>query len=502
MSGSAWEDPNAGKAATEKILSVPEFTKKLTSAASASDLESVLNNFGVPTSGLQKDDVTTLKKVLQSIVDAPMNNITNKVVRRRMTRMIFAISSAEEKQVIKSIVKVVKPQPPPKNKSLRIAASAPPKAPPKKSAQVCADEVASITADTFESVLAGLVPENIQFSNRSVLVDGLKVLLENNEIVTNAKNRRRVSRLIQTLESSTGADEPTEEVVSTPSVKRKSVTACIDELKQANADNVDSILQGITAENIETSGRGELVSALEILQDNKELVTNAKIRRRVTRLIQTFSAPSTESKSAAVSVAIAPAKSVTMGADSSSDAVVESLSLKDCIGAVRRAPNADELDKVLTRIPWSTEAPEGSSTQTLFLDLKKILNDVSMKESIVSNAKVRRRVKRIIEMIDSKLNSSAPKVAVDNKKRKAGEIDGHNDDVATKKISKPVSDAAEAAPDGASDGGDEKQIPRVVFIGQLAFDATAEDVEKFLRENGINHEMTVRMLTDAKTKKY
>mmetsp|Transcript_2301 Transcript_2301/g.3205 ORF Transcript_2301/g.3205 Transcript_2301/m.3205 type:complete len:384 (-) Transcript_2301:260-1411(-) len=47
-----------------------------------------------------------------------------------------------------------------------------------------------------------------------------------------------------------------------------------------------------------------------------------------------------------------------------------------------------------------------------------------------------------------------------------------------------------------------KQIPNIVFVGQLSYSTTAQQLEDHFKTNGIHGPIKVRMLTDKKTKKF
>ena len=52
---------------------------------------------------------------------------------------------------------------------------------------------------------------------------------------------------------------------------------------------------------------------------------------------------------------------------------------------------------------------------------------------------------------------------------------------------------------GVGEAAFSSNIPYVVFIGQLSFDTTVEQIEAHLRRNGIEGDMRVRILTDKET---
>jgi CRISPR/Cas system-associated endoribonuclease Cas2 len=507
------------------ILSASEFERQLKAARSASALETILNAFTLPVSELTREEANSLKSVLTAITRDEKSNITNKGVRRRMTRMAFAISNEEEKLAIKSVVKTPKPQQSAAGTISNRAAKkmqglvghiASPHAttssalvgPPRRPAQECANDVSTITsADTLESVLQGITPETVESRNRGVLIDALKLLLENKEVTANAKARRRVSRLIQTFESAP-CDEAQEAVSK---VDLKSCAAAVEELNGASsADALETVLQGLAPESLETHNRGMLIDALNKLQDNKDLVSNAKMRRRLSRLVQTLESAATATPTATepphverqAEQQLQPSKKARTS---------EPVCLTEIIHKIAASSTPEELDTNLTAIPWDSLSSFSASAQTNEItSLKELLTGTILSnEALVNNAKIRRRVKRTIEMIDSKDSADANDNA-DGAVGGEGGADNNDDSHAQKKrklsvtATQPIKAGTQSKKPAGAAGDDnveeEKHVPHVLFIGQLAFNTTASDIEKFLRENGAQHPFTVRMLTDAKTK--
>lgn len=116
--------------------------------------------------------------------------------------------------------------------------------------------------------------------------------------------------------------------------------------------------------------------------------------------------------------------------------------------------------------------------------LKRAIEQVIGKEEIEKsmNAKVRRRVTRVIGFL-------APNPEAQNEKKEE-----ENADNAKKAAASAAKDKAAAAAAAAAELA--RHVPYVVFVGQLNFNTTADDLKAFFQSQNVNGSIKVRLLTN------
>lgn len=150
------------------------------------------------------------------------------------------------------------------------------------------------------------------------------------------------------------------------------------------------------------------------------------------------------------------------------EVVLES-DLKSVIADVNSSKSAVDLETALA--PIKADSGNCHSRRSL----KRAIEHMLKKEEIESgmNAKVRRRMNRVLGWLAP--GAAPPKP---------------NDE--PKKTGKQKDKKAEAQKPPVV-------VPYIVFVGQLAFDTTAEEVEQFLRSRGVLGKIKVRLLTDPQS---
>jgi RNA recognition motif-containing protein len=124
---------------------------------------------------------------------------------------------------------------------------------------------------------------------------------------------------------------------------------------------------------------------------------------------------------------------------------------------------------------------DAKSRRTLKRQLDKIVSD---KDHLL-NSKVRRKIKRTLDILHPKEGTGAKEEQIELK-------EGEENDSDTKKKNKRKLEEKVA----------QKKPPTfTVFIGQLHYTTKAEDVKKFLKGQGVEGEINVRLLTEKDTGK-
>ena len=265
----------------------------------------------------------------------------------------------------------------------------------------------------------------------------------------------------------------------------KSFDAALAELTTASsAADVEAALENVTSFSTgEPGSKTELMNKIEAIQANDQFGINAKLRRKMKRLHETLAAMIEEAKpvsaktaSSSSSSSSAPKKAAT-AAPKEDDAgefnnLVLDKDLGSTISGVRNAVNANELEEALNGVRPGVGSCNSRRT------LKRAIEQVLTKSEIESsmNAKVRRRVTRAIKAL-------APGAAEAVEQAKKAEEEAT-------KLQKQAKDASK--PNKAI-------VPYIVFVGQLDYEITVEELTQFFRSKGIEGSIKMRLLKDKET---
>jgi len=137
------------------------------------------------------------------------------------------------------------------------------------------------------------------------------------------------------------------------------------------------------------------------------------------------------------------------------------------IDKLKSSTSATDIDDALSMLPNSADGHIQSAP------LKECIEHVLASKENILNSKTKRTLKRkLTAMGEAVTTESAP----------------------APKRSRKVDPAPLMTPEEL------KKTPYIVFIGQLTYETTADDVTNFLRSSGIEGPLQVRMLTDRTTK--
>jgi hypothetical protein len=193
-----------------------------------------------------------MKEVLKGLV--AQAGMTNIVLRRRITRLIFVLSNdAEKKEEVaavkaKAVIAATRNLTPkgPKKERVPFDNKIEPIAPPVEVVHVMSKfEAAKHIADCISGIRSAKTPGDVEktisalpasgFGDSVCLRELLEGILDNTELVNNSKVRRRVKRLIETLSSSSSSSDI---VKVEPEVESDSISKPINEVPSSSAAKV------------------------------------------------------------------------------------------------------------------------------------------------------------------------------------------------------------------------------------------------------------------------
>jgi hypothetical protein len=494
---------------------VMEFLNDLISVSSSSQLESVLTKFDTTLIGEEQKPVF-IAKLTEYLENEFLAN--NAKIRRRIKRCIQSFDTnithgkLSEQNISETVAKEVDLQ------------------------EVIHSLYKAITVNHVQVALdAVVVPDKMDSGEHSVefLVyrTPLKVALEHilfDEKRTNKVLRKRIKRLVFVLstkeeqvilsqksssssapatnkKSVTGQDnklKPSLMQLTPVIIPSKSFSDCFAELCNAHSplevENAISDVSVLNSSYVDLDERVAVHAKLtDLIENHKELVGNAKVRRMAGRLVDSL----TKSflKHDTIDVTTAAIKSSVYVADkwidkpTSAETVVikpkildsfvvdtshsqpASLNLtvpggplEPVIEKIRSVGSAIDLEDALSDV--KPDSGSCSSRRTLKRAIERLLTQENIKESI--NAKIRRRITRVISMLEPQAHSERAKLLVQT----SGEII----------LEDPIGGVVTTVP--------QTKIPYVVFIGQLGYSATEQDVENHLRTHGVEGDISVRLL--------
>lgn len=233
--------------------------------------------------------------------------------------------------------------------------------------------------------------------------------------------------------------------------------------------------------------------------ESGSLELNAKTRRKVKRLAEVVGevlafngkakAPGSAGKAKApVSVgdskkpAVAPSQKVAENAAAASEdpveesPLVQDKNLTELISLVRESKTAADLETSLAPVKFGIGNTHSRRT------LKRAIEQVLTREEVEGgmNAKIRRRITRVVKALSPGEYPSGPTPPSSSSAQQQQE-------------------QSEGKEGRKKDRAKAKDSPFVVFVGQLPFSCREEDLLAFFREQGIQGELKVRFLTDARS---
>lgn len=185
----------------------------------------------------------------------------------------------------------------------------------------------------------------------------------------------------------------------------------------------------------------------------------------------------------------------------------------DCINFLENAQNADDVVKVVDTLTATVTADTTTDTNRTSNEDEGCENEnsISLGPSLIEalsgvtsivNAKIRRRVNRII----NQLQALSPSIkSTSNTTVTATAADGGNSDI--NNDGKLINESNEEVETTNQDGNGSEptsfkptiappsNTPFIAFVGQLAYKTTKDKIEAFLRRNGIEGDVNIRLLT-------
>jgi hypothetical protein len=263
------------------------------------------------------------------------------------------------------------------------------------------------------------------------------------------------------------------------------------------AQDVESFATIFNVESVPSGDLAPLLQLIEALAEDGIRVNNAKLRRRVKRMASTIES----------AIASAPTEQE-CGVDNNTGAdieistnVSEVAPSHDVFKAIKEAASAGDLEQALIQCANHVDAVDTDALSSLIATLEEIQGN----ETLLCNAKVRRRFSRFHDSVSKKLGVDNSEKG--NAKRPLEETDDSSNDDQTQanelKRRKVTDDSSSqlASQDGGNDAGkpssESQNIPQVAFLGQLSYNSTESSIEGYLRDKQIKGDIKVRLLTEA-----
>jgi predicted transcriptional regulator len=463
-------------------LSPDDSIAALVACKSYHDLTREMNNLCLPgdeEGGIKSESFAKyrcpMKCTLQRLLST--EGMTNKVLRRRVSRLIFVLSTdveqaqeiaaAKAKAAMATIRNLTakKVRPLTTDNQMNVTSSSSSATLPTLVHVLSKFEAAKYIAECISGIRSAKTPADVErvisalpssgFGDSETLRDLLHSILENDELVNNAKLRRRVKRLIETLMASGSTLKAVPAVVNTGDLdvsnlpeKLKEVHTLVTAVQKDKppplripstaaavavpvppperiitgsypaslkllfiASSSSSVEEAISDLCVESEGDDESRKAvrerLEVLFKDEVIVNNSKLRRRIKRLLEMLAPVSIASASLAE---VSRERSPSMPA---SDTAIkkekkvrvkkEDLknppsgpSLEVAIAQAVSAKSSEELSSALT------EVNEQSGTCSSRRTLKRILERAMKGESDLSGsmtAQTRRKLRRVADIL-------------------------------------------------------------------------------------------------------
>ena len=419
----------------EKI-DVAAAAQRLKEAKSISDVEGILNALTGPGPDAKGEESwTAMKSVLYKVLDN--RNLTNKNIRRRITRLIFVLADDQDLEKLNQLKQSVVPPP---VKKVYPAASSPVSA-------------AAVIRRVAEHVVAPVV-----------------------------KAEPEVAKAVVVL---------------------KSFHQCLDELIAATSTaDVDAAISAVSANSLGDGIVKRLVrEKLQSLAADEKMVSNTKIKRKVVRLIATLeSAPVEETAPPAAAPSELKKRSIADAAATDAGEADGANDIQSIIKRLKAVHSAEELDAVLVKVDMRTIVPsaqEGAEEPAVAVtcepaqrrQLRAVIEQALAQDDVSSsmNAKVRRRATRITGILADADGEAV--VSKDSTGTTAAPVAGAGLKIEGSTTVRPPL-------------GEQKKVPYVLFVGNLSYDVTAEEIEQHLRTAAaLEGPIKVRLRTDPHTKR-
>jgi len=517
---------SSSSSSSSSKLSMPEGIRALQNAKSARDVEAVLNNLALPEKedGQHNQEFLSHRDRLKGALDklSTEPSLTTAVLRKRIKKLGFALLPDAEKEKVKSTVKPVVPQQVKRKPAPSSAApSVPPPPPllPGKSMMLVVSELrAAKSADEVDQALTGFTEGSVSSSSAGVaeLSAMLNSKLDAGDEL-NAKVRRKIKRCLEMLSGRPGADAGQASFVSAPNAAggnnnnnnnnnnkrvRESTsvppvaTLVVTAPAKRPATALKTIISGLQmaiqhadAAALETtlalvasidpgdaSRAGALVTMLEGLaaRGAEGLTINSALKRRITRAVD------------ALKTAAAAAGSSDQVATAAATIVVHNpLPGRDLTPNIAAASTAKDNAALVAAL---ADVARGDGNVTTRRKLFRLISHMVIEGSVGGvgqmTDKTKARCLAVMAFLQPTANSGSKILSLEEA-QKLGVLPKEG------KGSKRARDSGEKPAPGVS------TTPHVIFLGQLPFESTREDIEALLHTAELaDGAPIVRLLTD------
>jgi hypothetical protein len=463
-------------------LDASSVVKFLQEASSAQHVERALNGLSGPTAESKAaPEWLALKEVLFDVL--ANERITNKIIRRRISRLIFVLSEGKDADRLQSLKK----------------------------------ESAAGPAGGVGGGGGGEAGESNRAKKRLAAANA--VAARNSSSMEYNASSNRNDRFMgepvagtkppQAVGAAAPAPAPEPVAVRVPA---KAYAVCLQELQAATScAEVDAAISAVSASSEGDEGQRRAVGAL-LQQLESRMAINTKTKRKVLRLIKSIeegmstAAPAAAAVVAEVEEAAVQPKATPAPAAATSSEPKDVLSIVKLLKEVR---TAEQLDSVLISVDLrsvsapgaadqsahapqgeASEAPSESNTEMASQRrlLKRTIDEVlSISEVAGSmNSKVRRRVTRITAALQDADGEGEEDWEGTGATAEGGRI-----------ASVPVTAFTGEVQQSQPQQQPQKKVPYVAFVGNLSYDVTAAEVEEHFRAAGaLEGEVRIRLRTD------
>ena len=510
------------------------------------DIEQVLNNLSLPEkSESHAPEFLTHRAALAKALNRAMGvDAVRGILKRRLQRLQFVLADDSVKAEIKA-----------KSAAAAAASAAQSRGalrtpcdttgvsalPPARSLQDALKAMQNVrNSEELEAALLGVNERSRgSLECRTALVTAVELALGNTALVSNAKDRRRVKRALDALQNPEAEPAPAGLSSSAASSQSKiaaaksaggtsdavpvSLTSLVEDLRVAigssDSTALEAALVRATAALANTVSRDSaaVVALKTLFKEISATGPTAPVRRRAQRALQNLELENVDNaEKGAISASskpqlasAVPPKSVVAAINPVPSTVVlhnppSGPPLDAAIAAVRAAATAAELEEAISTV----RAGHGNmrSRRALRRAIAAALSggagdsdetDMGSKSRIAAemNSKQRRSVSRVLNVLEGKPDSGVREVP-------ANELHALVGPERAQALLGAKSSVTEATKESdAVAGAKRKRIattPYVVFVGQLPFKTTAEELTKHLQVNGVDTRAEgyqVRLLT-------
>ena len=320
-------------------LTVDESIARLQSCHSLRDVALAMNTLKVPTDEDGDYKKQNMKSALRQVLN--QEHLSNKLLRRRISRLIFVLSSSDEKETEKLAAKARAER---TNKGVSVRQRAP--------------------RDTVATTYQG--------QNASPITPPLLSVVETDTLL---------NKCLEQLNQASSAADVEAAIAALPPLTTTAAPGSIDQ-------------------KLKTSLRDKLC---ELSIDDK-LVSNAKLRRRVKRIKDFFDEVSQQDTSVDAAEEKQEVRNarVTLASHPPLPPVVAALgNFATSLDALIAANTPDELESSLNDLTMESVGTDDEKI-AFAVRLRSELSKENVDSSLIGNAKVRRKAKRLLEMLDAR----------------------------------------------------------------------------------------------------